>query len=122
MRERERVAMLLDSPSAHVTYCRVHQRALVESLDRWVAFRTPTRDGLSVTDAPCDTCTALSTGAAGVGGRRGWSGARGGRVEAYRSTHEEGGDDEERRHAAAHMTRAYGEPWHTGRVEVVAAP
>ena len=37
-------------------------------------------------------------------------------------THEEGGDGEERRHAAAHMTRAYGEPWHTGRVEVVAAP
>jgi hypothetical protein len=122
MRERERVAMLLGSPSAHVTYCRVHQRAWVESLDRWLAFRTPTRDGVSVTDAPCDTCTALPIGAEGSGGRRGWSEARGGRAEAGRSAHEEGGVGEERRHAAAHMTRAHGEPWHTGRVEVVAAP
>ena len=115
VRERERVAMLLGSPSAHVTYCRVHQRAWVESLDRWVAFSTPTRDGVSVTDAPCDTCTALPTGAEGGGGHRGWSEARGGRAEV-------GGDGEERRHAAAHMTRAHGELWHTGRVEVVAAP
>jgi hypothetical protein len=114
--------MLLGSPSAHVTYCRVHQRAWVESLDRWVAFRTPTRDGISVTDAPCDTCTALSTGAEVLGRRRGWSGVCGGRVEACRSTHEEGGDGEERQHATAQVPRAYGEPWHARRVEVVAAP
>ena len=122
MRERERVAMILGSPSAHVTYCRVHQRAWVESLDRWVAFRTPTREGVSVTDAPCDTCTAMPTGAAGVGGRRGWSEARGSRAEVYRGARAEDGDGEEEHHAAAHVTRSNGEFWHTGRVEVVTAP
>jgi hypothetical protein len=39
-----------------LTYCRVHQRAWVASLDRWVAFHVPTRDGNPVTDAPCDRC------------------------------------------------------------------
>lgn len=113
--------MLLGAPSTHVTYCRVHQRAWVESLDRWVAFRTPTRDGVSVTDTPCDTCTAMPTGAAGVGGRRGWSEAAGSSAEVCRGTREEGDDNEEGHHAAAYVMRSHGTFWYTGRVVVVAA-
>src|SRR5262249_1450173 len=41
----------LDKPGDFTTvsdklrYCRVHQRAWVESLDQWMAFREPTRYG-----------------------------------------------------------------------------
>ena len=49
---------LFVSPTASLKYCRVHQRAWVESLDRWVAFREPVLYGSPVTEAMCDTCTA----------------------------------------------------------------
>ncbi len=52
-------ATLLVSPRASVKYCRVHQRAWVESLDQWMAFREPTRYGSPVTEAVCDICNAL---------------------------------------------------------------
>ncbi len=51
-------ATLLVSPTARLTYCRVHQRAWVESLDQWMAFREPTLYGSPVTEAVCDICTA----------------------------------------------------------------
>ena len=51
-------ATLLVSPRASVKYCRVHQRAWVESLDQWMAFREPTRYGSPVTEAMCDICNA----------------------------------------------------------------
>ncbi len=51
-------ATLLVSPRASVKYCRVHQRAWVESLDQWMAFREPTRYGSPVTEAVCDICNA----------------------------------------------------------------
>jgi hypothetical protein len=69
-------ALVLGSPPAHMTYCRVHQRAWVASLDRWVAFHVPTRDGSPSTDTPCDRCAAGHHRAEGVGGHGGWSGAR----------------------------------------------
>ena len=62
-------ATLLVSPRASVKYCRVHQRAWVESLDRWMAFREPTLYGSPVTEAVCDTCTA-SRHVAGCGESR----------------------------------------------------
>ena len=62
-------ATLLVSPTASVKYCRVHQRAWVESLDRWMAFREPTLYGSPVTEAVCDTCTA-SRHVAGCGESR----------------------------------------------------
>jgi hypothetical protein len=49
-------ATLLVSPRASLKYCRVHQRAWVESLDRWVAFREPALYGSPVTEAVCDIC------------------------------------------------------------------
>ena len=49
----------LVSPTASVQYCRVHQRAWVESLDQWIACREPTRYGSPVTEAVCDICNAL---------------------------------------------------------------
>ena len=64
-------ATLLVAPSASVKYCRVHQRAWVESLDQWMAFREPTRYGSPVTAAGCDLCTASRHGAEGREGRRG---------------------------------------------------
>jgi hypothetical protein len=69
-------ALGLGSPPAPLTYCRVHQRAWVASLDRWVAFHVPTRDGSPSTDAPCDRCAAGPQRAEGVGGYWGWSGVR----------------------------------------------
>ena len=51
-------AMLLVSPTARLTYCRVHQRAWVASLDQWMACREPTVYGSPVTEAVCDFCTA----------------------------------------------------------------
>ena len=70
------LALVLGSPPAPLTYCRVHQRAWVASLDRWVAFHVPTRDGSPGTDAPCDRCAAGHQRAEVVGGHRGWNGAR----------------------------------------------
>ena len=67
------LALVLGSPPVPLTYCRVHQRAWVASLDRWVTFRIPTRDGSPVTDALCDHCLVRSRGAEVVGGHRGWS-------------------------------------------------
>jgi hypothetical protein len=64
-------ATLLVAPSASVKYCRVHQRAWVESLDQWMAFREPTRSGSPVTAAVCDLCTASRHGAEGRERRRG---------------------------------------------------
>jgi len=62
---------LLVSPTARLTDCRVHQRAWVESLDQWMAFREPTLYGSPVTEAVCDLCTA-SRNVAGFGeGRSG---------------------------------------------------
>jgi hypothetical protein len=37
-RSREMFATLLVSPRASMKYCRVHQRAWVESLDQWMTF------------------------------------------------------------------------------------
>jgi hypothetical protein len=51
-------ATLLVSPRASMKYCRVHQRAWVESLDQWMTFREPTRYGSPVTEAVCDICNA----------------------------------------------------------------
>lgn len=56
------LAMLLGSLPAHFPSCRVHQRAWVESLERWGAFRTPPLDGISLTEDPCDMCIALRHG------------------------------------------------------------
>jgi hypothetical protein len=70
-RSLEMVSTLLVSPTARLTYCRVHQRAWVESLDQWMAFREPTLYGSPVTEAVCDLCTA-SRHVAGFGeGRSG---------------------------------------------------
>jgi hypothetical protein len=60
---------LLVSLTARLKYCRVHQRAWVESLDQWMAFREPTLYGSPVTEAVCDTCTA-SRHVAGCGESR----------------------------------------------------
>jgi hypothetical protein len=46
------LSLVLSSPQAPLSYCRVHQRAWVASLDRWVVFQVPTRDSSPVTDAP----------------------------------------------------------------------
>ena len=73
------LALVLGSPPAQLTYCRVHQRAWVAALDRWVAFHVPTRDGSPSTDAPCDRCAAGHHGAemgGGQGVERGTRGAR----------------------------------------------
>ncbi len=51
-------ATLLVSPTASVKYCRVHQRAWVESLAQWMAFREPALYGSPVTEAMCDLCIA----------------------------------------------------------------
>jgi hypothetical protein len=67
------LSLALSSPPAQVTYCRVHQRAWVASLDRWVTFRVPTRDGSPITDAPCDLCTATHHSSEAVAGHRRWS-------------------------------------------------
>jgi hypothetical protein len=66
----------LVSPTASVQYCRVHQRAWVESLDQWIACREPTRYGSPVTEAVCDLCTA-SRHVAEVGEGRSGSWERG---------------------------------------------
>ena len=68
-------SLRLGSSPTGFTHCRVHQRAWVASLDCWVAFHVPTRDGSPVTDAPCDRCLAGHDNAAAVGGHRGWSAA-----------------------------------------------
>jgi hypothetical protein len=52
------LSLFLGSSPAQLTHCRVHQRVWVASLDRWVAFHVPTRDGSPGTDAPCDHCRA----------------------------------------------------------------
>jgi hypothetical protein len=62
-RSLEMFATLLVSPTARLTYCRVHQRAWVESLDQWMAFREPTLYGSPVTAVACDICTASRNGA-----------------------------------------------------------
>ena len=78
IKQRERVTMVFGSSPAGVTHCRVHQRAWVASLDRWVAFHVPTRDGSTSRDAPCDRCPARHQRAEGVGGASGGAGhARG---------------------------------------------
>ena len=64
---RERVTMFFGSPPAPLTYCRVHQRAWVASLERWVAFHVPTRDGSPGMDAPCDRCLGRPHSAEVVG-------------------------------------------------------
>ena len=51
------LSTLLVSTTSHLKYCRVHQRAWVESLGQWVAFPEPTMYGSPVTEAVCDTCT-----------------------------------------------------------------
>ena len=72
------LSMVFGSPPAPLTYCRVHQRAWVASLERWVAFHVPTRNGSPGTDAPCDRCGVRPHGAEGVGGHLGGSGTRAG--------------------------------------------
>jgi hypothetical protein len=62
---------LLVSPRASVKYCRVHQRAWVESLDQWVAFREPTLYESPVTAAGCDLCPASRHGTTFGEGRSG---------------------------------------------------
>ena len=76
IKQRERVTMVFGSSPAGFTHCRVHQRAWVVSLERWVAFHVPTRDGSPGTDAQCDRCAAGDQWAEGVGGQGGWRGAR----------------------------------------------
>ena len=76
IKQRERVTMVFGSSPAGFTHCRVHQRAWVVSLERWVAFHVPTRDGSPGTDAPCDRCGVRPHGAEMVGGHRGWSEAQ----------------------------------------------
>ena len=56
------LSLVLGSSPAGFTHCRVHQRAWVAALDRWVAFHVPTRDGNPVTDGPCDYCLVLPHG------------------------------------------------------------
>jgi len=51
------LSTLLVSTTSHLKYCRVHQRAWVESLGQWVTFPEPTMYGSPVTEAVCDTCT-----------------------------------------------------------------
>jgi hypothetical protein len=70
------LTLVLGSPPASLTYCRVHQCAWVASLDRWVAFHVPTRDGSPVTDALCDRCLVRPRGAEVFGWHRGrsWAG------------------------------------------------
>lgn len=69
-------ATFLDSPTARLQYCRVHQRAWVASLDQWMAFREPTPYRSPVTEAVCDTCTAsrhvAGCGEGRSGGRHDW--------------------------------------------------
>ena len=65
-------AMLLVSPTARLTYCRVHQRAWVASMDRWMAFREPTLYGSPVTEAVCDLCTVSRPVTECGEGGRGW--------------------------------------------------
>jgi hypothetical protein len=50
--------LLVSTPSS-LKYCRVHQRAWVESLGQWVAFPEPTMYGSPITEAACDTCTVF---------------------------------------------------------------
>ena len=69
-------SLRLGSSPTGFTHCRVHQRAWVASLDRWVAFHVPTRDGSPSTDAPCDRCAAGYQRVEGGGGHGEWSGAR----------------------------------------------
>jgi hypothetical protein len=69
------LALVLGSSPTGFTHCRVHQRAWVASLGRWVAFHVPTRDGSLVTNAPCDRCGVQPHGAEAVGGRKAWSAA-----------------------------------------------
>jgi hypothetical protein len=71
------LTLVLGSLPAPLTYCCVHQRAWVTSLNQWVAFHVPTRDGSPVTDAPCDCCLAGHEHARAVRGHRGWRAARG---------------------------------------------
>ena len=70
------LALVLGSLSAPLTYCCVHQRAWMASLDRWVTFHVPTRNGSPSTDAPCDRCAAEPQRVEGVGGHGRWSVAR----------------------------------------------
>jgi hypothetical protein len=62
-------SLRLGSSPTGFTHCRVHQRAWVASLDCWVAFHVPTRDGSPVTDAPCDRCLGRPHDTEEVGGR-----------------------------------------------------
>ena len=71
-RSLEMCAMLLVSPTARLTYCRVHQRAWVASRDQWMAFREPTLYGSPVTEAVCDLCTASRPVTECGEGCRGW--------------------------------------------------
>ena len=70
------LALVLGPPPAHMTYCHAHQRAWVASLDRWVAFHVPTRDGSPVTDTPCDHCAVGYQRVKRVGGHCRGSGVR----------------------------------------------
>jgi hypothetical protein len=72
------LSLVLGSPPAPMRYCRVHQRAWVTSLDRWVTFHVPTRDGNPSTDVPCDLCRTLPRGGEVLGEHREWRGARAG--------------------------------------------
>jgi hypothetical protein len=68
-------ATLLVSPTASVKYCRVHQRAWVESLDQWIAFREPALYGSPMMEAVCDICaTARHSAEDGEIGRQNRSG------------------------------------------------
>jgi hypothetical protein len=61
------LSLILSAPPAGFTHCRLHQRAWGASLDRWVMFHVPTRDGSPGTDTPCDRCLAVPTAAPNVG-------------------------------------------------------
>jgi hypothetical protein len=74
-------ATLFVSPTARLLYCRVHQRAWVESLDRWMTFREPTLYGSPVTEAVCDICTASRHDVGFGDGRSGGQGESSGCAE-----------------------------------------
>ena len=78
LKDQAMLSLVLGSPPAQLIYCRVHQRAWVASLDRWVAFHVPTRDGSPRRDAPCDRCPARHQWRGGSWRALGWSGARAG--------------------------------------------
>ena len=65
-------ARLLVSPTARLTYGRIHQRAWVASLDLWLACREPTVEGSPATEAVCDLWAASRPDTACGEGCRGW--------------------------------------------------